>query len=252
MKNTQSFTTALNHSPLTYEFCLRGIVQGVGFRPFVYRIATQNQINGFVCNDTQGVFILAQGNQEKIENFIKDLQNPPSAAKITNLTCNLIQSDIVYQDFTIQKSKQNSPLNATIPADIALCQDCLEELLNPNNRRFGYAFISCTNCGARYSLISDLPYDRQKTAMKKFKMCKECQSEYDNPNSRRFHSEINCCQVCGPKLFYTRRLKDWINLNTLPNNLLDSELCNILESQNTYLASNPLKEAANDLKMEKS
>ncbi|WP_297809568.1 carbamoyltransferase HypF [uncultured Helicobacter sp.] len=233
--------------PLTYELHLQGIVQGVGFRPFVYRIATQYNLQGFVRNDTQGVFILAQGSKEQLNAFILDLQNPPNAAKIMRFTQNIIKTDKLYRDFKIQQSEQNTPLSATIPADIALCQDCLKELFDVNNRRFGYAFISCTNCGARYSLISTLPYDRQNTAMAAFKMCKECQNEYDNPNSRRFHSEINCCQVCGPKLFYVNNIQQFITLNILPN-VSDSTLCDRLESQDTHFISNPLKNAIQDLK----
>ncbi|MBD5164929.1 carbamoyltransferase HypF [Helicobacter sp.] len=244
----QQLKISSSPSPLTYEFRLQGVVQGVGFRPFVYRIATQHHIQGFVHNDTQGVFILAQGDKKDLEAFAKDLQNPPSAAKITHFTQNLVPTHTLYQDFTIQQSKQNSPLSATIPADIALCQDCLKELFDTSNRRFSYAFISCTNCGARYSLISNLPYDRQNTAMGKFKMCQECQSEYDNPNSRRFHSEINCCQVCGPKLFYANNLKDIKIPDISLTNIPDSEVCDILESQDTHLILNPLEKAIEDLK----
>lgn len=249
LKNkAQQSRVSPNPLPLTYEFRLQGVVQGVGFRPFVYRIATQHRIQGFVYNDTQGVFILAQGDKKDLEAFAKNLQNPPSAAKIVHFIQTPIPTHTLYQDFTIQQSRQNSPLSATIPADIALCQDCLKELFDANNRRFGYAFISCTNCGARYSLISNLPYDRQNTAMGKFKMCPECQSEYDNPNSRRFHSEINCCQVCGPKLFYVNHLQDIKLPNISLKNISDSELCNLLESQNTRWIHNPLEKAIKDLK----
>lgn len=232
---------------LTYEFHLQGIVQGVGFRPFVYRIATQHKLKGFVCNDTQGVWIVAQGKEKQLKAFIKDLKNPPNVAKITHFNQNLIPTNPIYQDFIIKQSEQNLPLSATIPADIALCQDCLKELFDSNNRRFGYAFISCTNCGARYSLISTLPYDRQNTSMAKFKMCKECQSEYDDPNSRRFHSEINCCQVCGPKLFYADNLKQFKSLNIPLGEIPDSTLCEKLESKNIF-HSNPLQTAIKDLK----
>lgn len=233
--------------PLTYEFRLQGVVQGVGFRPFVYQTAIKHHIQGFVRNDTQGVFILAQGKKEDLGNFTKALQNPPSAAKITHFAHSRIPTQTIYPNFTIQQSERNSPLSATIPADIALCQDCLQELLDSNNRRFGYAFISCTNCGGRYSLISSLPYDRKNTAMNRFLMCKECQDEYDEPNSRRFHSEINCCQVCGPKLFYADNLKDFMNLKE-SFSLPDSRLCEILESQNPHLTLNPLEKTIEALK----
>lgn len=245
---TDQSKTPPNSLLLSYEFRLQGVVQGVGFRPFVYRIATKHLLKGFVCNDTQGVFILAQGSKKDLEAFAKDLQNPPKAAKILHFSQNPCPTHKLYQDFTIQQSKQSSLLSATIPADIALCQDCLEELLDPNNRRFGYPFISCTNCGARYSLISALPYDRKNTAMQKFKMCKECQNEYNNPNSRRFHSEINCCQVCGPKLFYTHRLKDFIAAKEFLKSIPDSELYERAKAHNLHFAHNPLEEAIEDLK----
>lgn len=187
----------------TYILNLTGIVQGVGFRPFVYKIATQNHLKGYVLNNNQGVEILVQGKKEKLEQFFKDLKNPPKAAKIISISKKPIQIKKTFSTFLIQESQANSIKTATIPADIALCESCKQEFLDPKNHRFLYPFISCTDCGGRYSLISTLPYDRKNTAMHSFVMCENCQKEYNNKTSRRFHSEINCCPACGPQLFFT-------------------------------------------------
>ncbi|MBX7490317.1 carbamoyltransferase HypF [Helicobacter turcicus] len=190
----------------TYEFHLQGVVQGVGFRPFVYRIAKECGIFGYVRNTTEGVFILAQGTKEALEYFECALQIPPKVAKITRISKKEIKNAESFFDFSIAQSIQENALSATIPADIALCDECLEEIRNSKNRRFSYPFCSCTNCGGRYSLIHTLPYDRKNTAMAEFEMCEHCKEEYENPNSRRFHSEINCCYDCGPKLFFAENL----------------------------------------------
>lgn len=225
-------------------FRLQGVVQGVGFRPFVYRIAIKNNILGYVRNNAQGVLIYAQGTQKELNAFRKDLQNPPNAAKITSITTEILQNTQKFQNFLIEKSTQDSKLTATIPADIALCKECLRELRDTKNRRFNYPFISCTNCGGRYSLIHTLPYDRNNTAMAQFIMCKECQSEYENPNSRRFHSEINCCEKCGPRLFFVE------DLSTFKSKALmkDSMVCTTLH-QNCL--KNPLNRAIESLKQGK-
>ena len=184
-----------------YAFHIAGVVQGVGFRPFLYKIALKNGIVGYVFNNTQGVFIHAQGDMESLECFKKDLENPPVAAKIMQISYQEVPMQEI-QGFSIQTSRKDSKMSATIPADIALCAECLQELRDTRNRRFGYALMSCTNCGGRYSLIRALPYDRNNTAMADFTMCEACKAEYNDPNSRRFHSEINCCLECGPKLFF--------------------------------------------------
>ena len=220
----------------TYTIKLTGIIQGVGFRPFVYKIAKKNNIKGFVQNDNQGVFITAQGNKKNLAHFLKDLKNPPKVAKIHSCLSKKINNSEIFCDFTITQSKTNSLKTAIIPADIALCKECKKELFSKKNRRFLYPFISCTNCGARYSLIKKLPYDRKNTEMADFSMCEKCQREYENPDSRRFHSEINCCKDCGPKLFFTKDLQE------LPN-LLDSKIASHIKTM-----QNPLKCAIDSLK----
>ncbi len=232
----------------TYILHLIGIVQGVGFRPFVYKIATQNHLRGYVLNNNQGVEILIQGKQEKLEQFFKDLKNPPKAAKILSISKKLIHTPQKFSTFSIQKSQTHSIKTATIPADIALCESCKQEFFDPQNRRFHYPFISCTNCGGRYSLISRLPYDRANTAMNSFQMCQECQKEYNDSASRRFHSEINCCPKCGPQLFFTENLNYQGNFqNNYQNSpLLDSEIYTYLT-----LLKPPLQNAINTLKQGK-
>lgn len=221
----------------TYILNLTGIVQGVGFRPFVYKIATQNHLKGYVLNNNQGVEILVQGNEKKLEKFFNDLKNPPKAAKIISISKKLIQTKKTFSTFLIQESQAHSIKTATIPADIALCESCKQEFLDPKNHRFLYPFISCTDCGGRYSLISALPYDRKNTAMHSFVMCESCQKEYNDKTSRRFHSEINCCPTCGPQLFFTDEL------NYQGNFLPDSQIHSHLAKQDS-----PIKSAIKALK----
>lgn len=224
--------------PVTYKFCIQGMVQGVGFRPFVYRVAKKCGILGYVCNTTSGVTILAQGSKKALEDFEKALETPPSVAKITKIIKEKVEKAELFLDFHITHSLHDHALTALIPADIALCETCLSEMRNPKDRRFGYAFISCTNCGGRYSLIQSLPYDRSNTAMAGFTMCAHCKGEYEDPNSRRFHSEINCCQTCGPKLFFTEHLANFTHEE-------DSKLCEIFPEA---FADNPLERAIELLK----
>ncbi|CAM2983175.1 carbamoyltransferase HypF [Helicobacter burdigaliensis] len=214
---------------------IEGIVQGVGFRPFVLKMALKYDIKGYCLNNSKGVLIIAQSKDKaKLDLFCKALlDNPPKAAFIQKFHKQDFNTNKIFCDFQILKSEDKDQKTAIIPADIALCKDCLKEFLNPKDRRYLYPFISCTNCGGRYSLISSLPYDREKTAMKDFKMCKACQEEYDNPNSRRFHSEINCCKDCGPRLYFTKELKS--------TNLLDSKI-------SIFSQKNPLQDAIKALK----
>lgn len=228
---------------ITHRIHISGVVQGVGFRPFCVVLAKQYGIFGFVRNDTQGVEIVAQGTKESLLQLHKDLQTKHKIAKISHFSFTLIKNAPQYTEFVIAKSKSNAQLSAVIPADIALCDACLEEFRNPKNRRFLYAFISCTNCGARYSLINALPYDRKNTAMADFMMCDECLEEYHNPDSRRFHSEINCCEKCGPKLFFTHNLENFKHLPIKEKR--DSIICK--EYAHLFL-ENPLQQAIKYLK----
>jgi len=180
---------------------VEGIVQGVGFRPFVYNLAKTFDLKGWVNNNSEGVYIDVEGRPEDIYKFVKYLKNtPPPLSKIEKIT---IKTDKVlnYCDFKIEKSERSIGKITFISPDIATCSDCEEDILNINNRRRGYAFTNCTNCGPRFSIIEDLPYDRDKTTMSEFKMCNECNNEYFNPTNRRFHAQPNACVKCGPELW---------------------------------------------------
>lgn len=181
------------------RFVVEGVVQGVGFRPFVHRLAGRYGLTGWVRNTGSGVEALVEGGDAQIDAFLSELlRDPPPLAQITGLhvvTCLAID----VPAFTIEMSAANGGTQA-IPADVALCGDCLRELYDPGDRRFRYPFINCTNCGPRYSIIEALPYDRERTTMRHFTMCAACRSEYEDPESRRFHAEPIACPDCGPRL----------------------------------------------------
>ncbi len=185
---------------------ISGIVQGVGFRPFVYRLATDMELAGSVRNDGSGVEIEVCATADRIDEFIDRLQhNAPPLAKIDSIDSAELPADTVDQvfadkDFTILFSGDTAGATAAIPADVALCHECAEETLDPENRRYNYPFTNCTNCGPRYSIVSEVPYDRKFTSMQGFPMCEQCQQEYDSPRNRRFHAQPNACPVCGPGL----------------------------------------------------
>ena len=180
---------------------VEGIVQGVGFRPFVYRIATELELVGYVRNLGNVVEIILQGSDEKIADFIHKLQNElPPIAKINNLRTEEIEIDSDYTDFTIKESSDSFSGTSVIPPDLAICDKCLEEINDPANRRYKYPFNACTDCGPRFTVIENVPYDRDKTTMDDFPLCPECDEEYRNPLDRRYHAEASCCEVCGPSL----------------------------------------------------
>jgi hydrogenase maturation protein HypF len=178
---------------------VRGIVQGVGFRPTVYRLAAERRLAGWVLNDAEGVLIEIEGPASRVDDFLAELQaHPPPLAQITAVETAEI-SATGEMGFGIAPSG-GGRRSALIAPDMAICPDCLRELMDPADRRFRYPFINCTNCGPRYSIILDIPYDRPKTTMQAFTMCPRCQAEYDNPADRRFHAQPNACPVCGPML----------------------------------------------------
>jgi len=177
---------------------INGIVQGVGFRPFVYGLAKRLQIKGQVANTSSGVIIRAEGSESDIDVFCKELSvNPPPLSRITDIS--IISEQVQgFTEFSIILSQHHADRSTLISPDVSVCEDCLREMNDPKDRRYRYPFINCTNCGPRYTIISDIPYDRRYTSMKKFRMCKECQAEYDNPDDRRFHAQPNACPECGP------------------------------------------------------
>ena len=182
------------------KIAVRGAVQGVGFRPFVFRLAEELKLAGWVNNSPQGVFIEVEGSRVALENLLFRLEaEKPPRSSIQSLESSWLDS-VGYDKFEIRASETSGDKSALVMPDIATCPDCLREILDPKNRRFRYPFINCTNCGPRFSLIEVLPYDRANTAMRQFAMCPACQTEYDNPHDRRFHAQPNACPVCGPQL----------------------------------------------------
>ncbi|HTL68866.1 MAG TPA: carbamoyltransferase HypF [Lacunisphaera sp.] len=182
---------------------VRGTVQGVGFRPFVHRKALALGLNGWVLNDTEGVLVRAAGDAARVEELAEALvhEAPPAAIVETIDEQPPGPADPpAGSDFRILASRRGGETAATTPPDLALCDDCRRELLDPTDRRHRYPFINCTQCGPRYSLIENLPYDRPQTTMRAFRMCFDCAREYHDPATRRFHAEPNACPVCGPHL----------------------------------------------------
>ncbi len=189
-------------SPLRKAIEVSGIVQGVGFRPFIYRLANQCSLSGFIANTPAGVSIEVEGSPEKIEEFLLRLPKEiPPLAKLTALSDRDIDS-LDDKSFRIIPTRVDKPATALISPDIAVCEDCLREMTSPRDRRFRYPFINCTNCGPRFTIIQDIPYDRPRTTMRVFPMCPACEAEYRDPSDRRFHAQPNACPVCGPQVSF--------------------------------------------------
>lgn len=179
---------------------LTGVVQGVGFRPFVYRLAYEHDLKGFVMNSSQGLIIEAEGDEALLSAFIQEIRaKAPPLAEIDAVTIQEIE-ETGDLGFVIKESLGEEAKSTLVSPDIATCGDCLTEIFDSKDRRYRYPFTNCTNCGPRFTLIEALPYDRAKTTMKDFKMCSACQAEYDDPFNRRFHAQPNACPICGPKL----------------------------------------------------
>ncbi|MGA2219286.1 MAG: acylphosphatase, partial [Terracidiphilus sp.] len=180
---------------------VRGVVQGVGFRPFVYRLAQEEGLAGFIGNDTDGVTIEVEGPEERVEAFLGRLQaEAPPLARIDSV----VTRDLPVAgsaEFRIIASEVLGRVSTGIPADAATCEDCLRELLDREDRRYRYPFLNCTNCGPRFTITRRIPYDRPQTSMAKFRMCAACQAEYDDPLDRRFHAQPNACRECGPRVW---------------------------------------------------
>jgi hydrogenase maturation protein HypF len=180
--------------------CIRGAVQGVGFRPFVYRLATDCGLTGWVLNSSEGVFLDVEGPQAKLEEFmLRIAREAPPRAWIQSAEFSW-RDPAGYTTFEIRTSDDSGPKTALVLPDCAICPDCLREIMDPHDRRYRYPFTNCTNCGPRYSILERLPYDRPNTTMRMFAMCPDCRKEYDDPRDRRFHAQPNACPVCGPRL----------------------------------------------------
>jgi hydrogenase maturation protein HypF len=184
---------------------ISGTVQGVGFRPFVYRLARKHNLCGWVHNASDGVHLHVQGEEAKLAGFVRALsEQAPPAAIITNISKTDVQPQ-QYSDFLISESGVANSKSTHISPDIATCSNCLQELDDSNNRRYHYPFINCTNCGPRFTIIKGLPYDRGQTSMSDFPMCESCSAEYHNPDDRRFHAQPDACFSCEPVLSFKRK-----------------------------------------------
>jgi hydrogenase maturation protein HypF len=195
---------------------IKGIVQGVGFRPFIHKLVQNYNLSGWVLNSNQGVEMDIEGKTEELNNFINDIKKKlPPLARIEKIEVNQLPL-IGYKGFSIKKSivKEENSFVLVSP-DISICEDCLQELFDPHNRRFRYPFINCTNCGPRFTIIKDIPYDRGKTTMNNFKMCSLCQSEYDNIEDRRYHAQPNACAECGPQVFLYQNKRKLENIDPI-------------------------------------
>ena len=203
------------------EVRVRGVVQGVGFRPYVYRLATNIGLRGFVRNSSSGVTIAIEGPEDAVERFVQELRRqPPPLARIEE--CTVAEREPTgAAGFAIHDSLPETGQFALVSPDTALCADCRREILDPADRRFGYPFTNCTNCGPRYTIIQDIPYDRPATTMARFRMCPQCAAEYHDPCNRRFHAQPNACPRCGPSLTLTLRpsllaVREWPTANSEP------------------------------------
>src|SRR5262245_46155978 len=186
------------------QILVRGIVQGVGFRPYIFSLARRRALRGHVLNNDSGVLIDVEGETNAVEQFINEIKfNPPPLSQIESVERRDILSTASHSEFRIAESESAGRKSVPIAADIGVCADCLRELFDPRDRRFRYPFINCVNCGPRFTIIEDVPYDRAKTTMREFTMCAACRAEYENPDDRRFHAEPAACPACGPRLYLT-------------------------------------------------
>lgn len=184
----------------TYKININGVVQGVGFRPFVYTLASKFDFKGSVSNGSSGVEIYINATYDQLKQFLSEINNnKPSLSQIDNITYNKVDNQL-FDDFSIKKSDDGGEKTVKIPPDLYVCKECQAELFDPDNRRFNYPFITCTQCGVRYTIIKKLPYDREFTSMSSFKMCETCEAEYNDPTNRRYHAQPIGCFDCGPKL----------------------------------------------------
>lgn len=183
---------------------VRGVVQGVGFRPFVYRLAAEESLAGWIGNDTEGVTIEIEGESARVTAFLARLRDElPPMARLDEVTVEEIEAT-GEAGFRIVASEVHGAVSTGIPADTATCEDCLRELFDAKDRRYRYPFLNCTNCGPRFTITRQIPYDRPQTSMASFTMCAACRAEYDDPRNRRFHAQPNACAVCGPRVWLAR------------------------------------------------
>src|SRR5271169_17156 len=184
-----------------YSIHVRGVVQGVGFRPFVYRLACAKNLQGWVLNAEEGVEIHLEGNGEALQSFLQEMKShPPEAAQISEVRVASAEP-VGFTEFAIRESAAGRRPTVRISPDLPACEQCLQELFDPNDRRHHYPYINCTNCGPRYSVIRSLPYDRPHTTMAAWPFDAHCAAEYMNPANRRFHAQPVACPACGPSYY---------------------------------------------------
>ncbi len=190
---------------------ITGIVQGVGFRPFIYRLAGEMGLKGYVQNDTKGVTIEVEGREDKLTDFLLRIDGEkPGISRIYSLQHSFL-NEKTFKDFVIKESEDEGDIRVSIIPDLATCDECLEDITNPVDRRFGYPFTNCTNCGPRFTIIDDMPYDRDNTSMNAFRMCSECEKEYNEPSDRRFHAQPDACPECGPEVILLNNKRETIS-----------------------------------------
>ena len=192
-------STAVRKDHLRLKMTIRGAVQGVGFRPFIYRLATTLNLSGWVSNTARGVLLEVEGEREVLESFLLRVEREKPAISFIQSLESVWADPCGYRGFEIRES-EGGEKSALVMPDVATCPECLVEVMDPANRRYQYPFTNCTNCGPRYTIIESLPYDRPRTTMKKFTMCPACAKEYKDPSNRRFHAQPNACPECGPQL----------------------------------------------------
>lgn len=239
------------------QIVVRGIVQGVGFRPFVYSRANRYSLKGRVLNNTTGVLIDVEGESRTIQRFIEDIKsNPPPRSVIESVEWANHLPPANYESFTIVESDSTGRRFVPMSADIATCKDCSRELFDPADRRYRYPFINCTNCGPRFTIVEGVPYDRRRTTMREFEMCAECRAEYENPFDRRFHAEPIACYACGPRLSlldsHRNRLRDDDPIRKVRALLLAGEIVAVKGIGGFHLACDALNgEAVSKLRRRK-
>ena len=183
--------------PVRTKISVKGVVQGVGFRPFVYNLAKSLGLKGYVINSSRGVTIEIEGSNSRLFTERLEKEAPPLSQIMSVEAVPLPYKG--YKDFRIMESEDEGSFTL-VSADVSICEDCFREMLDKNDRRYLYPFINCTNCGPRYTITKSVPYDRPNTTMSVFKMCPACQREYTDPGDRRFHAQPNACPVCGPQV----------------------------------------------------
>lgn len=182
------------------QITIQGIVQGVGFRPFIYRVAKELGLGGWVSNTMEGVLMDVEGHTEALDRFLHRIQREKPPQSFIETLDAVPLEPVGYEAFEIRHSVQHGEAIAVVSPDIASCPMCVREILDPQDRRYRYPFTNCTNCGPRFTIIEDIPYDRPRTTMREFRMCPACEAEYDDPTNRRFHAQPNACPTCGPSL----------------------------------------------------